>query len=532
MRRSLLALLLSLGACLALSGSAFSTGPGGWNHIGATATPALNGHVTALHRFGTVLYLGGNFTNAGGIANADRIVKWDGISWHGLGTTPLGNGSVFAIAHYGGKIYAGGTFVNAGGKAAADYLAVFDGTSWKPFCNSTPDPAFDSAGLQVRALQVVGSTLYVGGTFQNANGDKRADYLIACDLATGAPRPTVDTDGDFTGAVYALAATSDGTLYAGGTFTNLDRLTTADGVAAYTPDGGWQGLGASPIGGIVRGLHAKGTDLYISSDGLNIGGIAQADHLVKWDGSGYTAVGSNTAGTNGYFPSTTYINALTSSGPLLFAAGSWQNANGQPTADVVAYFDGTSWRALGSNGHGNGPWVGDTQALEVVNGQLYAGGALTAAGGDKQANFATSRSLRLPDAEIGISTGNYVGNDVYNVTGAGQTKTMSIPRGTSKFFPVLVQNDGPLPASYKVKGAGAAPGHSVTYINYANGANITTAVRNGTFSTGELARGQSFAMKMIVKLTATAAKNAVFTVTASSTAGTPPDVVKGIVRAT
>ncbi len=198
----------------------------------------------------------------------------------------------------------------------------------------------------------------------------------------------------------------------------------------------------------------------------------------------------------------------------------------------MRYFDGTSWRALGSNGHGNGPWVGDTQALEVVNGQLYAGGALTAAGGDKQANFATSRSLRLPDAEIGISTGNYVGNDVYNVTGAGQTKTMSIPRGTSKFFPVLVQNDGPLPASYKVKGAGAAPGHSVTYINYANGANITTAVRNGTFSTGELARGQSFAMKMIVKLTATAAKNAVFTVTASSTAGTPPDVVKGIVRAT
>ena len=60
----------------------------------------------------------------------------------------------------------------------------------------------------MRALQVIGSTLYVGGTFQNANGDKRADYLIACDLATGTPSPTVDTDGDFTGAIYALAATS------------------------------------------------------------------------------------------------------------------------------------------------------------------------------------------------------------------------------------------------------------------------------------------------------------------------------------
>ena len=136
-----------------------------------------------------MLYLGGNFTNAGGIAAADRIVKWDGVEWHALGTTPLGNGSVFAIANYGGKIYAGGTFVNAGGQAAADYLAVFDGVSWKPFCNSTREPGVQLAGLQVRALQVIGSTLYVGGTFQNANGDKRADYLIACDLATGYAEP-------------------------------------------------------------------------------------------------------------------------------------------------------------------------------------------------------------------------------------------------------------------------------------------------------------------------------------------------------
>ena len=302
--------------------------------------------------------------------------------------------------------------------------------------------------------------------------------------------------------------------------------------ASRRTEGAWQGLSTTPIGGIVRGLHAKGSDLYISSDGLNIGGIAQADHLVKWDGSAYTAVGSNTAGTNGWFPSTTYINAMTSSGPLLFAAGSWQNANGQPTADVVAYFDGTSWRALGSNGHGNGPWVGDTQALAVVNGQLYAGGALTGAGGDKKANFAASRSLRLPDAEIGIFSGNYVGNDVYNKTAVGQTKTMQIARGASQYFPVLIQNDGPLPASFKVKGTGAATGYTVTYINYANGANITTAVRNGTFSTDTLARGQSFAMKMIVKLSATAAATGTFVVTASSTAGTQPDVVKGVVRAT
>ncbi len=392
MRRPLLGLSLLLVACLALSGSAFATGPGGWNHLGETGPSALNGHVTAMNAdTAGALYLGGNFTNAGGIAAADRIAKWNGTKWSALGTTPLGNGSVFAIETHGAKVYAGGNFVNAGGKAAADYLAVFDGVSWKPFCNTTANPAFNAGGVQVLALQVIGSTLWVGGTFQNANGDPLADYLIGCDLATGTPRVTIDKDGDFTGAIYDLAATADGTLYAGGTFTNLDAVATADGVASY--DGSWHGLGAAPIGGIVRALHAKGMNVYVSSDGVNIGGIAQADHLVKWNGSAYSAVGANGAGTNGYFPATTYINALTTSGSRLFAAGSWQNADGKPTGDVIAFFNGTRWQPLGSNGAGGGPWVGDTQALAVFRARLYAGGAFTKAGGDAKANFAASRPL-------------------------------------------------------------------------------------------------------------------------------------------
>jgi hypothetical protein len=39
-------------------------------------------------------------------------------------------------------------------------------------------------------------------------------------------------------------------------------------------------------------------------------------------------------------------------------------------------------------------------------------------------------------------------------------------------------------------------------------------------------------MKMIVKLSATAAATGTFVVTASSTAGTPKDAVRGVVRAT
>lgn len=534
-RRSLLALSLSLAVCLASIAPATALiGTGTWGHLGTNgatpAGPALDGHVYEMLATPDALYAAGRFTNAGGIAAADRIAKWDGKSWSAIGTTPIAdNGSVFAIAVDGDKVYAGGNFTNAGGVAAADGLAVFDGVSWSPFCR---DPAF-GASLQVFALQVVGSQLYVGGTFQNANGNPVADYLIACDLNTGAMTTTVNNDGDFTGAIYDLAATTDGTLYAGGTFTNLDQVATADSVASY--NGTWNGLGSTPIGGIVRGLHANGMDVYVSSDGLNIGGDGRSDHLVKWDGSAYSPVGSDSTGTNGYFPSSATINELTTSGSLLFAAGSWLDANGAPTGDMFAYFDGGSWRPLGSNGAAtpNGALNANTEGLAVFGGQVYAGGASTNAGGDSKANFAASRSLRLADATIAGPTGASVGNNIYNGTAAGQTKKLQIPRGTSKTFRITIWNDGIVPASFTLKGKGEAKGYTIKYFEDWSGthANITAAVRNGEYVTPEVAATFGFPMEVVVTLSSTAAEGGHFVVRASSMPNDPKDLVKGVVSA-
>ena len=481
-----------------------------------------------MHATASALYLGGAFTNAGGIPAADRIAKWDGSSWSAIGTTPIAsNGSVFAIAVSAGKVYAGGNFLNAGGDDNADYLAVFDGVSWEPFC-SGGGAAFS---LQVNALQVIGTTLYVGGTFQNANGIAAADYLVGCSLTTGTMTPLVDGGGDFTGPIIDLAATTDGKLYAGGNFSNLDGVPTADRVAWY--DGIWHGLDATDIGGIVRGLHARGTDVYVSSDGLNIGGNPLADHLVKWNGSSYSSVGSDSTGTNGYFPTSAYIYELTTVGSLLFASGSWQNANGAATGDMFAYFNGGSWSPLGSDGAGNGAMSSNTEALAIFGGQVYAGGGISSAGGDPKAMWAASRSLRLPDASIQGITGAVVGYDVYNSSAAGQSKTLSIPRGSSKTFHVTIWNRGILPATFTLKGAGAARGYTIRYFDdwQPSKPNITTAVKAGTFVTPEVPPGFGYPMTVVVKLSASAASTGSFTVLASSTAGTPKDKVKGIARA-
>ena len=75
--------------------------------------------------------------------------------------------------------------------------------------------------------------------------------------------------------------------------------------------GAWQplGAGAGPCGcavdDFVRGLTTIGTDVFIGTDASDVAGIAQADHVARWDGSQWSAVGAGSGGGNGWFPSAT-----------------------------------------------------------------------------------------------------------------------------------------------------------------------------------------------------------------------------------
>ena len=235
-------------------------------------------------------------------------------------------------------------------------------------------------------MQIIGGTIYVGGTFKNGAGVPKADDLLACDLATGAPSTTVKLN-SFNGTVYALTADSKGRLYAGGTFSDLDGNSAANFVA-YLDATGWHSMTNATgqgVTGIVRSLAASGTNVYVGTDALNIGGIPEADHVARWDGSGWHAMGSNGSG-DGWFPA--------SYGSRVYAGGSFTNAGGNPLADRIAYFDG-KWRPVGSNGAGDGPLNGTVNALDTYQNRLYAGGNFTSAGGNPAAQYIASTPLPL-----------------------------------------------------------------------------------------------------------------------------------------
>jgi PKD repeat protein len=127
--------------------------------------------------------------------------------------------------------------------------------------------------------------------------------------------------------------------------------------------------------------------VYIGSDSVDIAGIAKADHVAKWNGSAWSALGFNAANDDGWLPASAFINGLVASGSNLFVTGSFQNADGHPTADEVAGFNGFSWAPMGSDGAGNGPLPGPGNAITVFGGQVIVGGNFTTAGGDGRASY-------------------------------------------------------------------------------------------------------------------------------------------------
>jgi hypothetical protein len=535
MRRWILLTSLLAGIVVA-PGVSSAAGSGGWDHVGTGATPtssSLDGWVYALDAGSPGgLLVGGASTQAGGNPAAARLARWTGAAWMPVASPPLDNGAVFAIASHDSRVFAGGTFTNAGGNANADFLAVWDGTTWAPFCaSSTGGPTFTG---NVSALQVLGNTLYVGGSFQNAAGIAAGDGLVACDLTTGATSAVVAKNYDLVGSVYALAADASGTLYAGGTFIDLAGIPEADHVAAYA-GGSWHAMGAGPapkfgaVDNMVRSLTAQGTDLYVGTDATDVAGIPTADHVVKWDGSAWSALGSNGSG-DGWFSATTTINALATSGTAIFAAGLFQDAGGSAEADGVAYFDGTSWHPVGSDGAGNGPFIGELKALSVFGGRLYAGGNFTRAGGDRRAQSLAAYPLTRPDLMVSTALGQPAkGKGVYNNTGAGQTATQPLTRGHTVNFYVIIANSGIAPGPFVLKSKGTARGLSVKYFMGGN-LDITKAIRGGGFTTSSVRTDLPTTLRVAVTAATSSAGAGSFPVSATAPGGGAVDVVRVAVK--
>ena len=324
------------------------------------------------------LYAGGLFTAAGGAA-ANNIARWDGSAWHALGGGTSGGYVLALTIGTEGSLYAGGSFTAAGG-VAANGVARWDGSAWHALGGGT-------SGGAISALAAApDGALYAGGAFDTAAGaaprvsGAAASTVARWDAPTSSWRPLGSgMEGDATrpAHVYALAAGTDGALYAGGSFATAGGVGASNIAAWDAHASSWRPLGTGDgMNGPVLALAFRPDGSLCAGGRFTVAGGALANHVACRPAGSTTwqPLGSGTDGD-------VYALAAAPDGSL-YAGGSFTTAGGV-AANAIARWDGTtsSWHALGSGMEG-GYGSPTVNALAVgLDGSLYAGGTFDTAGG-------------------------------------------------------------------------------------------------------------------------------------------------------
>lgn len=225
-------------------------------------------------------------------------------------------GSVHELVLSGSDVYAGGNFQDADGDPDADYLARWDGCRWHavgPGLNGT-----------VRAIAIHGSDIYVGGEFsQPFPNIARWDGNQWYPLGAG-PLEVVNS----------LVIDSSEIIVGCGNW-NSGFVSMWNGTA-------WQMLGPV-LNGMVNVVKKKGADLYAAGNFTNVDGNPDADGIVKWNGSTWLSLGTGVPVTSTFVG----IREILFHEDDLYIGGVFINAGGNPHADCIAIWNGSSWNNLG-----------------------------------------------------------------------------------------------------------------------------------------------------------------------------------------
>ncbi len=348
--------------------------------------------INAVVTNGAYIYVGGNFTNIGGV-NASCVARWNGTAWEALGsglegryyqdmnntweTTAANVKSMVRDAS--GNIYVGGSFGRAGGIEAWG-VAKWNGSSW----SALPGRGFPCRWYGnwvpcdyqiVECVQMLGNDLYVGGMLFNA-GDSVGVTNVARlsnnawqGVGSGLGRGSAER-------VYSLGAYGS-TIIAGGNFqTNGARTAACRRLAQWnpgTPATDWQSF-AGGVDDIPYGILSDGNDLIVGGKFTSVGSAASpvaASRIARYSGtlSQWQPMGE------GFANGDVFALARHPDGRI-FAGGTFTNANGLLVRGVAQWV-GSVWLPMGE-----GMSAANVRALAIeASGAVLAGGGFRTAGG-------------------------------------------------------------------------------------------------------------------------------------------------------
>jgi len=341
-----------------------------WSAVGSGLGGSTDLFVAALtvHDDGTgpALYAGGLFETMDGVA-ANRVARWDGTTWTPLGSG-IGGGSwkhLLAMASFddgtGPALYVGGSFTQAGGVSISNF-ARWQNDAWSTVA--------EGPNIYVRALEVFddgnGPALYVGGDgpgSDGTNGVVRWDG-VGWSLVG---EPFAQRAWEQVNALEIFDDKTGPALYAGGDFDlgNGDfNLAKWDGQAwiPATPALHW-----GQIHSLYSHSDGEETSLYAGGEFINIDGNEQQARIAKWDGTQWSSLGMGIADQFTYagFYGSTRVYAINSfddgTGESLIVAGSFYGTGHANTHNIAAW-DGEDWSAL----EGYQAIKGDSLVMDIM----------------------------------------------------------------------------------------------------------------------------------------------------------------------
>ena len=352
--------LASIGGTLYVGGNYTMAGGQGARNISkyasGTWTPfsgtGLDGTVSAIAVSGNDVYVGGNFSSAG-TATAGKIAKWNNLTgtWTALGTGIVGdNTSIQAIAVVGNKVYAGGTFTSIGG-VSANNIAVWNGTTWSAMGTG--------ANATVRVIIARGDELYIGGDFTSAGGQV-------------ANRVARWNGSSWNGLGSTILPTSVVSMAFKGNDLYVTTPTTTVANPAYFSkyDGTtWTALGGDLGDRGVSSVAVIGDDIYVSGGFTTINGVT-VNRIAKYNNGTWTPLGNGLPPVGGPSIGGTRLITL---GSELISIGDFTLASGGP-ANRIGRWNGTAWTGFGT-GANDTPF-----AAAAGNGDLFVGGPFSTTG--------------------------------------------------------------------------------------------------------------------------------------------------------